>query len=298
MNAYQQQVLAHLELLNHLARRRFPERGSAETSNLALEGQDYVLSKLEEDDWSKVRQYRGRSSFEAFLAQTARRLLEDFARHKFHYLRVPARIKRLGPLWERTYKKLCWEQLPAFKAIDQVRNTLTKDHDPEVLKEIEAAIRGGILHCGAGSVKRIEPARIADLPEPFDQDAVADPVARTPEDWAAAEQRVRLLQVIAGLLDPEHAAGPVAEPDDGPLAGALRKLRDTLLLAPEERLLLRLVFQEGMTVTDAGKRLGLSVHSVQGKMRRLLRERIRSAFKAAGLDQALAELLEGEDSEF
>lgn len=87
-----------------------------------------------------------------------------------------------------------------------------------------------------------------------------------------------------------------AAPDDNPLAAALRNLRDRLRFTPEERLLLRLVYQEGMTVTDAGKHLSLGVNSVQGKMRRLL-ERIRSTLRAVGLDRTLAEAITEEELE-
>lgn len=125
----------------------------------------------------------------------------------------------------------------------------------------------------------------------------AESAARTPsvEEGVVAEQRGQLLETIAEWLDPERAAGSGAAPDDNPLAAALRNLRDRLRFTPEERRRRR-VYQEGMTVTDAGKRLGLGVNSVQGKMRPLL-ERIRSAPRVVGLDRTLADALAEEDLE-
>lgn len=296
-NPHRQRVFAHWDLLNQLARRRFPERGSAEASNLAEEASLYVLNRLEEDDWLRVRQHRGQSSFRTFLAQVTQRLLEDFWRQKYGRPRVPAWIKALGPLWERAYRKLCRERLPAPTVIEEMRAAFDPGRDPAALEEIVKAIRARIIDCGALPADKAE-RPMADFPDSFDVDGVAESAARTPsvEEGVVAEQRSHLLKVIAAWLDPERAAGSGAAPDDNPLAAALRKLPDRLRLTPEERLLLRLVYQEGMTVTDAGQRLGLGVNSVQGKMRRLL-ERIRSALRAVGLDRTLADALAEEELE-
>jgi len=296
-NYYQQQVFDHWDLLNQLAEKRFPKRGR-EPSNLAEEGLLYVLNKLEENNWFRVRQYRGQASFRAFLAQTVRRLLEDFARQKFGRPRVPDEIKRLGPLWERVYKKLCWEQWSTREVIEELRTPGDQDRNPTMLQEIVAGIRGRIIDCGALAASKTERLH-ADFPESFDVEAMVESAAHTPstEDWVVAEQRNRLFKSVAEWVIREQAAGSAATPDDSPLAIALRQLRDALPLIPEERLLLRLVFQEGLAVTEAGRRLGLNTNQTHGRLRRLL-ERIRSAWQDIGLDQMLKDLLEGGEMEF
>lgn len=158
-----------------------------------------------------------------------------------------------------------------------------------------AAIRGKIIDCGALGASMIEQS-FSDWPESFDENAVADASAQTPEDRMAAEQRVYLLKIIAQWMHRQPAAGSDAAPDNSPLATVLPKLRDALSLTPEERLLLRLVFQEGLSVTEAGSRLGLNANQTHGRLRRLL-ERIRSVWQALGLDQTFKGLLEGEDTE-
>lgn len=295
-NEHQQKVFAHWGLLNHLAKRRFPEHGSAATSGLADEALLYVLNKLEENDWFRVRQHRELSSFPTFLALVTQRLLEDFWRHKYGRSRVPAWIKALGPLWEQIYQKLCHERLPATAVIEGLRTTLAEDGDPVVLWEIVAAIRARIIDCGAPSSQTIE-TPLADYPEVLDIAALADRLTQTPsvEDLVAAEQRIRLLGAVAELLMPEPAAtGSRLVPNDDLPSAALRQLRDTLTFTAEERLLLRLVFQEGLAVTEAGNRLGLNPHQTHGRLRRLL-ERIRSALQTTGLDRTFKALLEDAD---
>jgi len=240
-NPHQQQVFAHWELLNQLAKRRFPERGSTAVSHLAEEALLYVLNKLEEDNWSRVRQFREQSTFPAFLKQVTQRLLEDFARQKFGRSRTPGWIKKLGPLWERVYQKLCRERLPAPMVIEDMRATLGQDSDSAALWDIVAAIRGKIIDCGALATHQTEQSS-ADLPESSAMNTVTDPAAQTPENRVAALQRMRLLKMIAEWLDIEPATGPVDESGDRLLATALQKLRTALPLIPEERLLLKLVF--------------------------------------------------------
>ena len=295
-NPHQQQVFDHWDLLNQLAKKRFLKHGNPETSNLAEESVLYVLNKLEENDWFRVRQYREQSSFRAFLAQTTQRLLEDFARQKFGRSRIPDWIKKLGPLWARVYQKLCWERLPALEVVKDIRANFTKDSDPMAPEEIVAAIRGQIINCGALGASNIEHP-FSDLPESFDPNTAADPSGQTPEKRVITEQRVRLLKIIAQWMYRQPEAGSEAAPDNSPLATTLQKLCDALPLTPEERLLLRLVFQEGLPVTAAGSRLGLNASQTHGRLRRLL-ERIRLAWQAMGLDQTFKGLLDGEDIEF
>lgn len=291
-NPHRQQVFDHWDLLEQLAKRRFPDHGnSKDLSNFALEGLDYVLKELEEDDWIRVRDYQGTSSFKAYLATISQRLLEDFARQKFGRSRVPDWIKKLGPVWVRAFKKLCWERLPATAVIEALAAMPDQKHDPASLWEIVAAIRAKILSCGALDPSRIQQGE-SDFPDPDAIKALMESAAKTPsiQDLAVAEQHARILEKIAQWLDHDRIPAPEGDLDGNPLSNALGSFSNTLALGAEERLLLRLVFQEGMEVKQAGKRLGLNQNQTHGRLRRLL-ERIHSSLKASGLDVLLKELI-------
>lgn len=296
-NQYQQQIFAHWDLLNRLVRKHFSARNSEKISDLADEALLYVLQKLEEEDWSRVRQYRGLSSFQTFLRQVTQRLLTDFWRHKYGRSRIPTWIEARGPLWVRVYRQLCRERLPATGVVEGLQTELGDAGDPAVLWEIVAAIRARIIDCGAPPSHKIE-TTFSDGPDSCDMGALADHLVPAPsaEDLVAAERRVHLLKAVAELLMPEGAtAEPALASDDALPAAALRRLRETLAFTPEERLLLKLVYREGLPATEAGHRLGLNSHQTHGRLRRLL-ERIRSTLHAVGLDRVLVEWLEDTES--
>lgn len=78
-----QATLAQLGSFERLARQRFRDE------TLAQEAVDYVLDKLQEDAWRRVRAHRGTARLETYLQTVAARLLEDFARRRFGRVRVP-----------------------------------------------------------------------------------------------------------------------------------------------------------------------------------------------------------------
>ncbi len=111
----------------------------------------------------------------------------------------------------------------------------------------------------------------------------------SPEALQAAEERTQLLTLLYGtVLDPAADSSP---PDAWQQAA--QRLRAALSLSPEERLLLRLIYQDGLSVVEAGRLLGLGTDQVHGRLRRLL-QRIRQQVEDSGLARELKGLLRGE----
>jgi hypothetical protein len=97
-----EKVFEHWKQLNVLSRRRFPS-----DENLALEGLNYVLKKLEANDWQRVRAWEGHSDFLAFITTVTVRLLTDFRREKFGYIRKPVWLQvKNDPVWDLAYRLL------------------------------------------------------------------------------------------------------------------------------------------------------------------------------------------------
>jgi len=67
-------------------------------------------------------------------------------------------------------------------------------------------------------------------------------------------------------------------------------LKNGIRLIPEERLLLKLLYQDNVGVARAGLLLGLNRDQVNGRVRRLL-ARLRKNFQNMGLEEELLELL-------
>lgn len=259
----------HWDLVDRLAERRFRDR------NIALEAAHYVLEKLGENNWERVRNYRQKGPVRAYLSSIIRRLLEDFARRRFgRRTRVPSWIKSFGMLWEKIYRLLCLEGHSRAEVIEIMRDSAPGGRSENVIREAITIIRGKMKDCG----RPTEPGELTILDETPVKDYLADEAAS-----GALERAEFINSFYHSLLEnrrQDHAA------NDGEEAAAFKVLQQSLRLSPEERLILKMVYEDGMKVTDAGRILGLSTHVVHGRLRRLM-TRIRTACECAGLEDLL-----------
>ncbi len=283
-NTYKDQLFAHWKWLQRLAQRRF------KNSVLADQALDFVLEKLQEDDGSRLRAYRGEARFSTYLAHVVQRLLEDFARHRFGRQRTPDWIQAQGPLWEQVYRLLCLERLSATDVIETLRDAVPGGRPPQIIREAITVIRKRIVNCGAPSPATAEQPLVEQ--EEHRHRPLADDYQvhqLSPEALQAAEERTRLLTLLYGsVLEPAADSSP---PDAW--QQAVQRLRAALSLSSEERLLLRLIYQDGLSVVEAGRLLGLRTDQVHGRLRRLL-QRIRQHVEDSSLAQELKGLLQEE----
>ncbi len=263
---YGRKITAHWPLINRIAQRRFGDTALAEEAAL------YVLDRLHEDNCGRLRSYQGRSKFSTFLASVSIRLLEDFSRHRFGRLRPPSWIDSLGGIWLTLFELLCLQRL---KVTDAVQTLLSRRAALRE-KEIEQAawtILERVTDCGRHQGLEVE----FDETGPTGQGPVKED--NSPEQRLMDEQQ----QIFTELLfsAPDRA---VMDRD------FIRRLREKLNLKAEEQLLLKLCFQEELSVTRAGGMLGLNANQAHGKLRRLL-ARIRRGFEDAGIADELKSML-------
>jgi RNA polymerase sigma factor (sigma-70 family) len=270
-----QQVFKHWALVNALARKQF------RSEHLVLEAVNFVLNRLERDDWARVRQYAGRGTIKAYLSRVIQRLLHDFAREKFGRRQQPLWLNRRPAFWNKVYRLLCLERLAIRDVVEIVGADVPGGREQAAVREAAAVIRRRDPNCGRSSGER----------DTVSLDDVAEPAADA-DDNAASVRRAELMDLVFESLTAEQRETEA----DGVLAAQLETLKDRLALEAEERLLLRMIFEDGMKVTEAGRMLGLSVHVVHGQVRRLL-ERIRTEIDRAGLTDVLRTALEGADGD-
>jgi len=265
-STWKTRVLTHWSMINRLAGQRF-------SGSLAEEAALYVLDRLEEDDWCRVRKYRGQARFRSFLAALTLRLLEDFSRHRFGRRRPPSWITALGWEWQRMFVLLCLQRLSVTEAVAAFGSRTDRMEDDR-LEAMAERIREEVVDCGVHQGLEVE------------LDAAGEEVAAGagskggPEADLACRERAVFLELLfeGRLTEPE---------EDFPF---LEKLRSSMRLSSEERLLLILCFREGMAVTRAGRMVGLNANQVHGRLRRLL-SRLRQDFEAAGISEEMRLLL-------
>lgn len=265
---WKQRTLSHWEKINTLAVRRFGRGSLAEEAALA------VIDGLEADNWQRVRAFSGQASFSSFIATISTRLLEDFARKRFGRLRPPLWVQTFGGIWLRLFQALCLERLPVGEAVEVVHQRQTAMELPAI--ETSAyELLARLPNCGAAQGLEVTGEQ---------EDQQQDPASETtPVEVLEAREQGELFRAIFGL---------VLEDEQRPLENDLMQKFQMLKvsLGPEEKLLLKLCFQDDLGVTEAGKMLGMTRFQAHGRMRRLL-QRLQAEFERCGLAEILQHML-------
>lgn len=268
MNLWQEQALAHWDLINRMASRRFQQASLAEEAAL------FVMDGLARDDWHRLRAFTGKSSLATYIGALTLRLLEDFARSRFGRVKPPQWIRRLGGIWLTLFRLLCLERFSPAEAV-----AIAGDHQPgtsRIAEEAAYRILGEIPSCGDHQGEEREFCEETTLP-------AAEEDCSLQEHQVEQEER-RQLFTILGRIFFDTVEETVAPRLLARVAAA------GITLTPQERLLLQLCYRDGVAVAEAGRMLGLNRFQVHGRLRRLL-ERLRQDLTKAGLDDELRLLL-------
>ena len=275
---WRMRVFEQWELINRLAGRRFPDSATAEEASL------FVLEALKNDDWRRVRLYQGRSRFTTFLTVTVNRLLEDFSRSKFGRFRVPKWVSRQGPIWEQVFRLLCGERLSVDEVVEAACASEPDGRSQEAVVQCAQVILAEVPDCGSRKAEAV-----AVDPSILDVESNRPEVSPqlSPEDLVAAIERTRLMSGLGAVLIP----GDDDEPADEKAVLLFESLKNKINLDDEEKLMLKAVYQDGLSVVAAGRLLGWSTDESHRRLRRTLR-RLRQVFEEAGLSEELRLLVE------
>ncbi len=262
-------VMNHWDLINRLAERRFRDQLLAEEAAL------YVIDMLEKDDWQILRNYRGAARLQTYFSAVVYNLLEDFSRKRFGRVRPPPWLKKLGGIWLVLYRLLCLERFSYLEATGQAADRYR--HLPSSrIENIADRILGQIPSCGS--------------PQYLQESVENDEHHGTSHASVETAIEVKEREALFGCLhDQFFGASPGGSTERA--ASSLAGCR--IELSGEERLLLKLRHMEGLSVSEAGKKLGLNRFQAHGRLRRLY-ERIRHTFEGAGKGEALRLLLAGD----
>jgi DNA-directed RNA polymerase specialized sigma24 family protein len=259
---WKEKTLTHWQNINRMAVRRFGEGTLAEEAALA------VMDGLAMDGWSRVKSFAGKSSFTSFVMTLTARLLEDFARKRFGRVRPPLWVKTLGGIWEKLFVALCLERLRPAEAVEVV----LQRHFSAAKKEIEEAAYQLLAKIpGCGKAQGLEVAYEEGMEGGSDSGIEGSEI----EEVEKKNLFSTVCQMILGVENIEVSSG---------FQKKYASLKITL--SPEEKLLLKLCFQEDLKVTEAGAMLGLTRFQAHGKMRRLM-NRLKAEFERVGLDKEL-----------
>ena len=269
MTDWKEKIFASWQMINSMAVRRFGAGSLAEEAALA------VIDGLRTDDWQRLRAYDQKANLTTFIRALSLRLLEDFARKRFGRVRPPLWVKTFGGIWTKLFTALCLERLPVTEAVDVVQQR-QMTADKTAIESAAYQLLARIPDCGKH--QGLEVSYEEDNGSAWDQQD------RGPESTVTKRQKKELFEAIFQLV--------LGAPDDAITDSQLRKVTQLEVhLDPEEKLLLKLCYQDGLGVTQAGELLGLTRFQAHGKKRRLM-ARLRAELARVGVAEELRLLLE------
>ncbi len=265
--------------INKLAVKRFGQ------NSLAEEAVTYVIEYLSQDDWEKCKSFQGKSQTKTFLYTLSNNALEEFSRKRFGRPRPPSWLQELGESWIKLWRSLCLERQPLAALVD--RFTQRGFREPDKVQQAARVIKARIPTCGQSS----RDTELAD-----DIDRLSD-VQQAEADHCESEQPEFENPFHAELLMMVNAVcNEAVTNNDFKGEGSARfdrlanqqqekldRLRKALALKDEEKIMLRMIYVEGLSKSATSKALGMPSHQA-GRIVNDALSRIGEALRSCGLD--------------
>jgi hypothetical protein len=223
--------------LQSLCHRRFPNDQA-----LADEGLDYIVHKLQQNEWERLRTWAGEGRFSTYLLTLGARLLTDFTRSRYGHIRMPAWLKaQTDPIWPQAYRLIV---VQGFGRRDAV-NWLAINDPRRPGAFIERVVSEIELRCS-------RPDRVCDQTVALD-DAPEPGVTATAPETLLGVSEDEVMDTLRRYLDPDDDHSPPTQR----VAALVQRLQVHLDLSEQDRLLLRLRHYDGLKMTEIVRLLGL-----------------------------------------
>ncbi|GLI36884.1 sigma-70 family RNA polymerase sigma factor [Geobacter hydrogenophilus] len=200
-----------------------------------------AVDHLREDDYRRLREFKGRSSLPTYLTTVISRLVVDIVRQRTGRNRARERAERYGTLGSHVYELMVGRGHTADEAVDILQTTFSIQATPDQLREIHEGLLGRRSRCHSDGDLEMAWGEEGELVVVHNQ---------TPEDMCSSNvQRLRCREILEGLIDG---------------------------FCGEERLILRLRFPiddvEPCDVGEIAVLTGLSPKQVDRKIRYILKK--------------------------
>lgn len=269
-----------LQKLDKLANKRFGEGGLAE------EAGTYVLEKLSADQWQCLLSFKGNCKPESYLHTVTSHLLEEFSRQRFGRLRPPEWLKRQGTLWLQVWKMLCLERQLIQSIVEHCCLNNLREHS--VIHEAIRTIKARLPWCGGDAHREIATSNNTD-------ESDYDPTAHiatneTPEQPVTEAHYTETLLLISSLMNEKPIETMFGKTATELCSNYVNKnqqkfdaLRQKLLLTDEEKIIMRMHFQDGIKKSVIAKSLGMKDY-LPGRILKELLAKISVVFEELEID--------------
>ncbi|MBW1786917.1 MAG: sigma-70 family RNA polymerase sigma factor [Deltaproteobacteria bacterium] len=222
-----------MKRIESVCRRRFPDGNDADECYV------FVIDRLQADDYSRIRQFKGKSSIQTYLYAVINALAADYKRKKYGRKRIPKAVAQLGEWAEVIYRLVCWRKYSFAEAYDIV---LVEGHFQGTYERF---------------LEKTDPIRQAPCPE-------------NPRFIAVDDSQMQALSHMD--VPPSNPLEELLQKTDGKRrAKAASIIRDaTERLSDEEQLLVRLVYGSDQSVRAAARVIGLKAGAARRLLKRVL----------------------------
>lgn len=249
--------------LERIVQRRF--QGNVETAKEAL---SYVHEKLVEDNWRRLRLYdpkRGAKP-ETYFHLVVNKRIDDFLQTIRGRFRLPAWLIKHGNfLLMVVYKHLCCEGMSENDVFEYLKTSAPGHRNPSIIKEAILIIRNKYPNCGEARKKEV-------LMDDENCHSAEKAHAEGPSHYQSPEAQIMGKEgdeYVQSIYDLIMIGSTVSNRPE--IQKVKKKLRQKFNPSDEERLFLRMVYQDGMNVSAAGQQIGWSKFAAHGRHRRLLK---------------------------
>lgn len=206
----------------------------------------YVHLQLIEDDYRKIRSYKGSSSFKTYLYTVIGRIFIDQVRSKWH---PSTEAERMGPVAVELEKLVFRHNYSVHEAC----NILSSNPQTTIDEQAARAVLDRL------KVRRPTPSRADDSEDQLPR--IPDPTPHPEKRLEQRQQSGRKREILSQM------------------ATALATLSD------EDKLLIKLIFVSGHKIAEVARMLGRDERMLYRRTQTLLRD-LRQAMLAAGIGEA------------
>ncbi len=230
-----------------LARRRLPD------VNLADQALEFALAKMQENNWARLNKAQDLTSPHAFLLCVYRHLIEDFAIARFGKCRAPQWLQHLGHRWQTLYQRLCCERQSIESLIARCAQHRDDEHN---VREICRVIKAKIPHCGS----RVQFQSLDANRDDHDAAEMAAPLHTGPSQQHAQQLCDEIVNALTQLLDAKNKNSAALSAD----------CFNGITIDNDTRLLLRMIYQDDISLPKAAALLGIAEHNARRQIKRTL----------------------------
>jgi DNA-directed RNA polymerase specialized sigma24 family protein len=252
---------------------------------LAEECSAYVIEALSKDDWARCKKYQGLSKPTTFLYSVTTHLIEEFSRSKFGRPRPPSWLNRQGDLWVSLWRAICLERQLVPTVIDRFKS---QQYEEAVVTDAIRVIKGRIPNCGQEGTNPIM-ENSSDDGEIINQVEIEGNVMDDKRFKFEHESGDLIHSLLKSIMTKEgetieadcKTCGPHELSDQH--LNQLKNIKASLTLTDKEKILMRMVYVDGLSKSKAAKALNIPSHQ-GGKVINSVLERIKNVFIQCQLD--------------